>query len=522
MKIVLTTDKIPFGKALSDTADFPLVAGIVFEEKDLETRSVAAEPIKCEGCGAILTDLSEVREDPRLGTVFQCSFCNAIHKVPKNLPQEILANADFVLPLEAQPRESFADTLIACIDISGSMEGGALEAVKSSLVSTLRDLQHASPETRFGLVTFSDDVRLYVEPGAIARTLGDEQVLLSVDKIKKDILSARLTLHPLSRIGEGMRSFVSALRTEGSTALGPAVVAASALLEKRPHGRIVLLTDGQANRGVGSLDHPTPVGKKLYEDLAGEFAKRGIICDIVAISGSGTVEVKALAVLPSSTGGDLFYVSVEELESTFQTLGTVDYYGRNAVLKVLTPSGIQVSDLSGVASGVGPQARVALGHLASGREVYYGFKSDKGIAAGQTVPVQFQLEWTDTQGNSHVTVKTVNLTGTEKSEEILAAYNPLPWTIMEVQKAGEDAFQFDFDHSKDRLQRVKSLLQKLTRAPREKSENCMQVLGEELAQIDEIVQRRHSSSYYDDSTYESYSMTRRRSSAPPPKRRKLV
>ncbi|MHA1369469.1 MAG: hypothetical protein ACTSRA_07150 [Promethearchaeota archaeon] len=83
--------------------------------------------------------------------------------------------------------------ITAIIDISGRMSGGKIEAVKHSLVQTIRDWQANSAALSFVLITFHSIVDIYFSTQEQALSLGDpDSVLHSEDRIK-DILASRLS-----------------------------------------------------------------------------------------------------------------------------------------------------------------------------------------------------------------------------------------------------------------------------------------------------------------------------------------
>jgi Mg-chelatase subunit ChlD len=51
-------------------------------------------------------------------------------------------------------------SIVYCIDISGSMMGYRLEAVKKTIRAQIKDMKEVYPDRKVGLVTFSDDVKV--------------------------------------------------------------------------------------------------------------------------------------------------------------------------------------------------------------------------------------------------------------------------------------------------------------------------------------------------------------------------
>lgn len=117
--------------------------------------------------------------------------------------------------------------LVACLDVSGSMRGGKLAAVRHSVSRLARELQGSD---RLGLVTFSSHARV------------------------------QRSLEPMDHLGkEAAQRAIAALQAQGNTRMSDGVVASLEQLqraegEKRPVRRVLLFTDGHANAGVHGGD----------------------------------------------------------------------------------------------------------------------------------------------------------------------------------------------------------------------------------------------------------------------------
>lgn len=58
---------------------------------------------------------------------------------------------------------------------------------------------------------------------------------------------------------------IELLRTEGCTALGPALAISAGIIAASPLSEVVLCTDGEPNTGVGNLD--TAAGELFYKKV---------------------------------------------------------------------------------------------------------------------------------------------------------------------------------------------------------------------------------------------------------------
>lgn len=147
---------------------------------------------------------------------FDRTVVTVLNDATVNLLLELVAPA--AVALERPPLD-----VVCVIDKSGSMSGAPLEAVKAAVAHLLR---LAGPDDRIGVVAFDDDVEL----------------VLALDRHDPDRAGARVT----------------AIHSGGMTNLSGGWLKGIEMLEgaNRPDalGRVIVLTDGQANVGETDLD----------------------------------------------------------------------------------------------------------------------------------------------------------------------------------------------------------------------------------------------------------------------------
>ena len=103
-----------------------------------------------------------------------CEFCGTVNTIDKSKIKEKFPNdIDFILiealSMQSKKEEKITkvgvtegDLYISVIDISGSMSGAKIIAVKKSLVQTLKDFKINSPMTKFILIAFESSVYFYL------------------------------------------------------------------------------------------------------------------------------------------------------------------------------------------------------------------------------------------------------------------------------------------------------------------------------------------------------------------------
>lgn len=101
---------------------------------------------------------------------------------------------------------------------------------------------------------------------------------------------------------------VAALYPNGTTALGPAVLASAAMASKGAAGsQVIVLTDGMANVGIGQFDHYGGRGfgedATIVYDRIGQFAEQsGVMMNLVTIAGCDS-NIEGLSRLVELSGG---------------------------------------------------------------------------------------------------------------------------------------------------------------------------------------------------------------------------
>jgi Mg-chelatase subunit ChlD len=434
---------------------------------------------------------------------YRCAFCGVV----VTLRDAAKIGGDYRV-LGADQR-GLGPVVIAAIDVSASMDYGSLTAVQASLLGTLADLAQNAPSTAFGLVAFATGVSIFGDAGVVAAELDEHASLADEEAIRRWTAACGVRPAPVARSLDGHRRGIAALAAEGRTALGPGLIVASELAAGGA-GRVVLLTDGCANHGVGSLDGPSTQGRGFYAALAEKLQSRSVVVDVVGVAGEGHLELKTLSALPDITGGELYYVDKSEVSEAFHALRDVRYVAHNARVKLVVPPGVRVRSISGVSPGVEPRAgeELPLGGVAQGREMFVELEPEPGVHLPSRIVVQVELRYRDDAWGQRVEVRQVVLEP-RAVPEAGADYDPGPVTMMEVQKAGEQALLKAFDAARDRLVSVREKLQKL--GPSDRSEAWLTRIRNELQIVERELAKNGRAGNADASSAASYAMSKRRS-----------
>ena len=460
----------------SKTELYPYLYSITFKELGKPKKEIKTEPIKCKNCGAIFIDTNLIQDDPQKGSYYICEFCGTLNVIDKSKVQEKLPNdIDFIL-IEALKRKTEkdekitkmevieGDLYISVIDISGSMSGAKIEAVKRSLVQTIKDFKINSPTTKYILITFESSVNYYLKYDRNPfNFIGD--VLFSLDEISSQLRKAIKKEEFFGSIGEfadGWIRKVEELNSRDMTALGPALYFAIDSFKLFNHtGRITLLTDGLANKGIGNLSGTSLGAKKFYKNMAELCNKYRIIVDVVGVSTPGDnneMGLQTLGRLTDKTGGTLYLISSEEMEAIFSELGHMRYVGKDVKVKIFVPPKIIIKNITGAYSSKRAIKRsgINLGAITEDRELFLELDSAKVLAEKEDIPVQLQVEYIDNEGRKRIRVVNDRVKVTKDENEFKSKYNQKFNVMMNIQTAGSGYYAGKAQESKKRLNKLKS------------------------------------------------------------------
>ncbi len=452
---------------------YPYIYSIGFRNLTQAKKKITTEPIKCSQCGAVLTDIKLIQEDPKIGTHYKCEYCGTINVISKDqIVEDLPDDIDFIIE-DVKPKEPKEEVItkvgaaegelyIAVIDISGSMSGAKIEAVKKSLVQTIKDFKMNSPATKFILIAFESSVYYYLRHDKNAmRFSGD--LLFSLDGMR-DQLQKSLKKAKLGSIGEfadGWVRKVQELRSMDMTALGPALyfaIMSFDIFQMKTSGRVTLLTDGLANQGIGNLSGSSIGAEKFYENKADLCNQLNIIVDVVGVSAPGDnneMGLQTLGKLTDKTGGKLFLISDQEMGQVFAELQQTKYIGKDVKIRIVTPTYIDIKNVTGAFSSRNvKESEINLGAITDDRELFVELDSPKGFKE-EEIPVQLQVEYKDNEGRKRLRVVNDRVKVTKSEKEFKSKYDQKLNVMMNIQSSGQQYYAGKASESKKRLKKLK-------------------------------------------------------------------
>jgi Mg-chelatase subunit ChlD len=359
-------------------ADSNIIA-VKFDQLILPNEMFAGEPIKCGGCGAFMTAYSKKRliETTK---VWPCEFCAHANDLLGSLGslEEIPNFDDVTFLIEAAPQKPATDAaaetkqgsldsnyLTYCVDISGSMDTQIeiknnnepntaanmtrLEGVKTACVENIKMLKEKEPNKRVGLVTFSDTVKFYGDASKIKdntplvevgqahnmrnyfqqsfvqskrfspqqETEDNSDLLNNQEKLLALAKNQSGDLKPIKDTAQLLELRIKGLRTEGSTALGPAMVFSVGFCSKQAGSAVLLCTDGAANIGMGTINDAS--SEKFYEDLADYSRAQNVTVNVISMEGTDC-KLALLGKVADKTNGTINIVNPLNLSAEFKSI----------------------------------------------------------------------------------------------------------------------------------------------------------------------------------------------------------
>ncbi|MFX1256405.1 MAG: hypothetical protein ACFFAN_00955 [Promethearchaeota archaeon] len=457
---------------------YPYLYSINF--KGLKTKAkkkITTEPIKCSQCGAILTNMELIQEDSKIGIHFKCEYCGSINVIDQQtIIEKLPDDIDFIIEdVESKERKKEVDqitkigaiegeTYISVIDISGSMSGAKIEAVKKSLIQTIKDFKMNSPITKFVLIAFESSIYYYLkhdkEP---IRFSGD--YLFSIEGMREKMKKAvkDLSLGSIGEFADGWVQKVQNLRSMDMTALGPALYFAIISFELfKLSGRITLLTDGLANQGIGNLSGSSIGAEEFYEEMADLCNKYNIVVDVVGVSSPGDnneMGLQTLGKLTDKTGGKMFFISDQEMGAAFAELQQTKYIGKDVKVKIITPKYMNIKNVTGAFSSKSvKESEVTLGAITEDRELFVELNSSSEGFEGKSekeIPIQLQVEYKDKEGRKRLRVVNDRVKVTKDEKEFKSNYDQKFNVMMNIQSTGQQYYAGKGVESKKQLAGLK-------------------------------------------------------------------
>ncbi|XP_053377820.1 circularly permutated Ras protein 1-like isoform X2 [Mercenaria mercenaria] len=470
-----------------------------------EPNIVTGDPTNCKGCDAILSSTS-VLEKEEEGEKFTwvCEFCEHKNTGLDITPEEIPKgdSFDFVLtPARQETEEEEAEgatkeettpekkeeskgMVVYCMDISGSMSStvrlpelqaqwknardrtshsdnsiSRLKAIKDAARRQLERMKIEYPNKQVALVTFGSTVYLWGDCHTDFPRFFSGDIMDDYDRL---IAAGReyattMELRGLENTFTNLDKKIDNLRTEGSTALGPALAISAGIIAGTPLSEVVLCTDGEPNTGVGSLD--TPAGEIFYKKI-GEFAKgNNTRLSILAVEGqdTGLRHVQQCAVV---SGGTINVLNPLEMMRQLRLIAQ-NYTIATAVDVTVILHPDLVFDEPGYQE-VSNRLVKEVGNAAKETDLTFRYKAKdaKKKITKQSIPFQVQISYTLKSGMRCLRVLSKAHEVTQDRKQMEEGINVAVVGVATVQKSALMACQGKTKEAQEHMRKVQKMIKR--------------------------------------------------------------
>mmetsp|Transcript_27024 Transcript_27024/g.23927 ORF Transcript_27024/g.23927 Transcript_27024/m.23927 type:complete len:243 (+) Transcript_27024:644-1372(+) len=198
-----------------------------------------------------------------------------------------------------------------------------------------------TPSRRIGIVLFEDEVVLKGDCCSnVINIRGND--LNDFDKMFNTSMGfgSSIMQNNLSQSFDNLKKSVQDLQTGGITALGPGLVCSLGLAAGCPGSKVIICTDGLANKGLGNVEGSMNEGTiKFYDRCCDVAVENGISISVVTIKGNAC-KVEMLGPLTDRTAGTITRVDPASLN--FGDITKEEMIATHVELKMLLHSGLAI------------------------------------------------------------------------------------------------------------------------------------------------------------------------------------
>lgn len=482
---------------------------------------MTGDPCHCGECGAFLhASLPFEQRESDDSLVWKCVFCNTACEAraePQELPN--VPQADWVLDSGAAEAGAAADAsadslLVFCVDVSGSMcctsevpagfglmqvggkrlaaleraraELGAneanqylpgqkrsmayisrMEAMQSAVAMQLEEVMSATPNRRVVFITFASDVCIWGDAMGPPIHVAGDRLSSYAELIALGGAYDVASLRTLAECRDRLTAQVREIEETGSTALGPALAIAVAIASQVPRSKVICMSDGLANVGLGSLE--TAAEREAARAYYGELATRAKASS-VTISMFGIEDADCalsdLLVLAERTRGEVNIIKPLELQRMMRAIIDNPTTGTDAELRLWLHPALVFEE-------TGDNWRtIELGNVTARTEASFGFRlaDPRAVCPLESVPFQAQVHYTALNGSRIVRMFSASVPVTRVRADAEAQADVALLSMHAVRCAAAQAQAKDLDRAKATLKAARALLTRVASTPVQQEE----------------------------------------------------
>lgn len=257
----------------------------------------------------------------------------------------------------------------------GHRRGGAyvsrMTSLKAAVTRQLDTLARTHPNRRVAIVTFNSLVKVYtVRPGAgewAAPQLVKTDIDAAVYNDLEGLFGASEGIHMGLPIGQScalLKEQVERLSADGRTALGPAVLLGLHLAGQVGSGKLMVVTDGLANVGLGEVEAatgdkaPAMPAPAFYNAVSTLALNKGVVIDVMGFTGA-SCNLELIGNLAASSNGAVSRVGAATIIAAFGDAAAEEVLGTECNVSVLGHIGLELIDPTADTDVIAPDVTTA-------------------------------------------------------------------------------------------------------------------------------------------------------------------
>ncbi|GBG78109.1 hypothetical protein CBR_g26046 [Chara braunii] len=404
-------------------------------------------PVRCSRCKAYMNPFMKFVDS---GRRFQCNLCGAMNETPRSYfcnlgpdmrrrdaderPELCKGTVEYVATREYMVRPPMAPTYFFLIDVSVSaVSSGMTACVCNAICKCLSEFPESS-RTMVGIATFDSTIHFYnlnpslSQPAMLVVPDVDDvytpqpsDLIVPLHKSRDHIVALLESIPSIfqntriaeSAFGAAVQGAYIALKPTGGRLLAFQSVLPSigvgALRGRESEAKLSSMASGEKKDAHKLLLPADPTFKKL----AVEFAEFQVSVDLF-ITSQAYVDVASLAVLPKTTGGQIYFyypftVTVDSPKIYNDLRWNITRpQGLEAVLRVRCSQGLMVQDYHGnFCKRISTD--VDLPSIDCDKSIMVTFKHDDKFQDGEEACFQCALLYTTVDGQRRIRVHTLSL-----------------------------------------------------------------------------------------------------------------
>ncbi|XP_047940906.1 protein transport protein Sec24-like At4g32640 isoform X2 [Salvia hispanica] len=407
-------------------------------------------PVRCSRCKGYINPFVKFIDQ---GRRFICNLCGFTDETPRDYhcnlgpdgrrrdaderPELCRGTVEFIASKEYMVRDPMPAVFFFLIDVSmNATQTGATAAACSAIKQVIADLP--GPRTMVGIATFDSTIHFYNLKRA------SQQPLMLIVPDVQDVYTPLESdvIVQFSECSEHLEMLLDTIPTMfesnriADSALGAAVKAAF-LAMKSTGGKLLVFQSVLPSAGIGSLSAREAEGRsnmsagekvlmlhifalsglilsdKTLKTMAIEFAEYQVCVDLF-ITSQMYVDIASLSVIPTTTGGQVYYYYPFSARSDPAKLyndlrwNVTRPQGFEAVMRVRCSQGIQVQEYSGNFCKRIP-TDVDLPAIDCDKTIMVSLKHDDKLQEGSECAFQCALLYTTVYGQRRIRVSTLSL-----------------------------------------------------------------------------------------------------------------